>query len=442
VSHGTHCVIGAGFAGLAAARALVARGVDVEVHEARPDVGGLWLDGVYDSTHLITSRKATGFPEFPMPADWPDFPSRALLPGYFRAYAEHFDLVRRIRFGHTVRSVAAAGPADGTQGWDVTVVDDTGATVTRRYAGVVIANGHHWDPVLPTVSGHFTGQSLHSHDYRRPEDLAGPRVLVVGAGNSACDLVVEAAERFGWAAVSMRRTRHLVPKTVRGVPITELSNPWLPTWVQRSVSRRWLNTINGPYARYGLPEPDHPLYSGPTTINTSMLSALRHGTVSYRPGIARADGNRVLFSDGREEEYDTIVWATGYRVSFPFLAEGVLDCEGEVPRRVAGVAVPGRAGLYVFGLIQLRGGAGPQLSGSAELLADLVGEQAVLDRPVADVLAPVLRPDARFFLSVPEMVRQTYRERKVVAAHRRLRELRGQTTPVGPRIDVEMEVAV
>jgi hypothetical protein len=107
-----------------------------------------------------------------------------------------------------------------------------------------------------------------------------------------------------------------------------------------------------------------------------------------------------------------------------------------VPRRVAGVAVPGRAGLYVFGLIQLRGGAGPQLSRSAELLADLVEEQAVLDRPVADVLAPVLRPDARFFLSVPEMVRQTYRERKVVAAYRRLR---GRKAPVGPFIDVPVE---
>jgi hypothetical protein len=212
--------------------------------------------------------------------------------------------------------------------------------------------------------------------------------------------------------------------------------------VQRTVSRRWFKVINGPYARYGLPEPDHPLYSRPTTINSSMLYALRHGTVAYRPGIARADGDRVLFTDGREEHYDTIVWATGYRVSFPFLAEGVLSCEQEIPRRVAGLAVPGRAGLYVFGLIQLRGGAGPQLSGSAELLADLVEEQAMLDRPVADVLAPVLRPDARFFLSVPEMVRQTYRERKVVATRRRLRRLRGRTTPLGPRIDVPVEVAV
>jgi cation diffusion facilitator CzcD-associated flavoprotein CzcO len=437
VARGTHCVIGAGFAGLGATRALLARGVAVHVYEAKPDVGGNWLDGVYDSTHLITSRNSTGFPEFPLPRDLPDFPHWKDLLEYLRSYADEFGLREHIRFGHEVTRVVPAGVDDGTDGWLVTYRGPDGEQV-RRYAGVVIANGHHWDKFVPRKAGTFTGAQIHVKDYKRPEDLVGPRVLVVGAGVSACDLAVEASRTFGVADISMRRTHHFIPKTLFGKPVTDLNSPWMPGWLQRTMSGFALRVVNGPFSRYGMPAPDHKLFAEQVTINSQLLYAMRHGAVRYRPDIERFDGRAVRFVDGRVEEYDGVVWATGYRVTFPFLDRATFQWTDGVPRRVCGMLPERVAGLYVFGLMQLRGGAGPMLSRSAELLADLVRAQERTDHPISLDLARVRKPDARFYVSVPEMTRQVALERRLLAAHGRLARLRGRVEPVGEQLDGDL----
>jgi hypothetical protein len=410
----THCVIGAGFAGLAAARALRERGLDVVVHESRPSVGGNWFDGVYDSTQLITSRDSTGFLEHPMPAHLPDFPHRLDVLAYLRDYADAEGLIPLVRFEHEVLAVTPAGSSDGTGGWEVTVRDASGAVRREHHTSVVVANGHHWDRSTPPESTRFTGHQLHAKDYKNPADLVGPRVLVVGAGNSACDAVVEAGRTFGHADVSMRATKHFMPKTVFGKPITDMNNPWLPTWAQRMVMGPVLRIVNGPYARYGMPEPDHKLFSQATPINSEMLYAMRHGTVRYRPGIADIAGTTVTFRDGTAQDYDTILWATGYHISFPFLDRALFRWVDGIPVRVCGMLPEDRANLYVFGLIQLRGGAGPLLSRAAELLADVVTAQARTNTPLSTLLAARQPPDNRFFTSVAGMVREVNRERRLV----------------------------
>ena len=438
MARGTQCVIGAGFAGLAATRALLKRGVDVHVYEAKPDVGGNWLDGVYDSTYLITSRNSTGFPEHPLPPGLPDFPHWTQLRDYLRDYADEFGLRRHIRFRHEVSSVAPAGGGDGTGGWLVTYRGPGGAEETRHYAGVVVANGHHWDKFVPDKPGTFTGAQIHVKDYKRPEDLTGPRVLVVGAGVSGCDLAVEASRTFGTAWISMRRTHHFIPKTLFGKPVTDLNSPWMPAWLQRTMSSIALRVVNGPFSRYGMPAPDHKLFSEQVTINSQLLYALRHGAVRYRPDIARFDGRTVRFVDGRAEEFDGIVWATGYRVSFPFLDHGMFEWDDGIPRRVCGLLPEQMAGLYVFGLIQLRGGAGPMLARNAELLADAVQAQSRADRPISTDLARWRKPDSRFYLSVPQMTRQIALERKVLAMCRRRAHWRDTDPQVGEQHNGEL----
>ncbi len=113
-----HLVIGAGYAGLGVARALRADGIDVEVVERNDEVGGNWLNGVYNSTHIISSRDTTGYAEFPMPRSYPDFPSRDQMLAYLRSYAEAFSIRELIRFGTEVTRVVPAS-ADGLAGWDV-----------------------------------------------------------------------------------------------------------------------------------------------------------------------------------------------------------------------------------------------------------------------------------------------------------------------------------
>src|SRR5688572_20434415 len=179
-----HAIIGAGFCGLGVAAAFQREGIPIDIFEAADDLGGNWYHGVYESVHIISSRKTTEFAEFPMPEDWPDFPSAAQMLEYLRAYAAHFDLRRHIAFNTRVERVAPAG--DGA--WEVTVGGER-----RVYGGVVVCNGHHWDRRWPEYPGSFAGKMIHSKDYKRADELRGKRVLVLGGGNSACDIAVEAA---------------------------------------------------------------------------------------------------------------------------------------------------------------------------------------------------------------------------------------------------------
>ena len=294
---------------------------------------------MYNSTHIISSRDTTGYAEFPMPRSYPDFPSRDQMLAYLRSYAEAFSLRELIRFRTEVTSLVPVTP-DGVGGWDATMRLPDGTVVTRRYAGVAVCNGHHWDRRIPTRPGTFSGLQIHSKDYRNPSDFQGSRVLVVGAGNSGCDIAVEASRHFGHSLISMRRGYHFLPKTVLGIPAAELDLPWLPLWAQRAFLGTMVRVIHGSNERYGIPDPDHRLFDRHPVVNSEMLHALRHGRVEYRPDIERFDGNTVIFIDGRREEVDTIVWATGFAVSFPFLDRDIFEWENGIPKRVFGMLPP------------------------------------------------------------------------------------------------------
>ena len=94
---------------------------------------------------------------------------------------------------------------------------------------MLVANGHHWDahwpdPPFPGQDS-FTGEQLHVHDYREPDVLTGKRVLVLGIGNSATDIAVEASRIADKTFISMRRSAYIIPKYIRGKPTDEAGLP-------------------------------------------------------------------------------------------------------------------------------------------------------------------------------------------------------------------------
>jgi cation diffusion facilitator CzcD-associated flavoprotein CzcO len=252
-------------------------------------------------------------------------------------------------------------------------------------------------------------------------------VLVVGAGNSGCDIAVEAALELGEADISMRRGYWFLPKTVFGVPTAELDRPWLPVWAQRAFLKASLRLVFGRFERYGLERPDHELFEKHPTVNSQLLYALRHGHVRPRPDIERLDGQTVHFVDGTSDEYDTIVWATGFHVTFPFLPADLFPWKNGAPVRVAGMLPPGVANLYVFGVAQPRGGAGPLITAGADLLADMVRVQERLDHPVAEDLARLEPPSAQMLVGVSESMRRIRRGRRALRALLWANRLRGRT---------------
>ncbi len=359
------------------AKALGEAGVAYVQVEATGDVGGNWAHGVYETAHIISSRLTTQYDDFPMPADWPDFPSGQQMHAYLRSYAEHFHLGDRIRFHAEVQQVSPT--PEGR--WAVRFADRT-----EHYRGVVVCNGHHWAKVYPRWTHAFAGEVLHSKDYKRPEQLTGKRVLVLGGGNSGCDLVSEAARVGAAADWSLRRGYWFLPKTFFGAPSVELMKPWLPLVVQKSVVKMLLRVVVGDYQDYGLPAPDHDLFEAHPSISTEVFHYLKHGRIRPRPDVERVEGRTVHFVDGSTAEYDTIALGTGFDVSFPFLAPGVVPVIGKVPQLYAGMLRPEHRHLWVMGSFQARYGIGPLLRPLGLLLADWVKLQDELNVPLGELL--------------------------------------------------------
>ncbi|WP_433593676.1 flavin-containing monooxygenase [Nocardia sp. CA-145437] len=369
------CVIGAGSAGIAAVKVLAERGLDVHCYELSDRVGGNWVFGntngvsaAYKSLHINTSRQRMEFSDFPMPAHLPDFARHDQIADYFDSYVRHFDFADRIRFRTGVLHVAPR--AD--HGFDVTI--STGETL--RYDAVLVANGHHWDPRLPEPmfpgADEFRGQLMHSHAYTEEAQLTGKRVVVLGMGNSAMDIAVDASYHAEQTYLSARSGVHVIPKYVWGRPYDRLgAAEWFPSFLRWPFARRLMAAATGPMSRYGLPEPDHKFAQAHPTMSSRILDRLAHGAIRPVPNIDHFDGDEVVFTDGRRVAADLVVFCTGYKISFPFFDHDFLDPSGDnrirLYRRVFHPAVPG---LYFVGLVQPLGAIMPIAERQAQLIAD------------------------------------------------------------------------
>jgi dimethylaniline monooxygenase (N-oxide forming) len=385
------CVIGAGSSGIASCQVLGARGIVFDCYEKGSEVGGNWryendneLSSAYRSLHINTSRGLMAYKTYPMPDDYPDYPNHFQIARYFDDYVDHFALREKIRFRTEVLSVV---PVDGE--WEVTIQSRDGDRETDRYRAVLVANGHHWDPRWPEPafpgSDQFAGEQIHVHHYRKPEALRDKRVLVLGIGNSATDIAVEASRIAEKTFLAMRRGAYVMPKYLNGKPTDEAASKLLtlmPLPVQRFVLGRMLGLTAGDMTAYGLPQPDHKLLEAHPTVSAELLSRLGHGDIEIKPNIDRFSGGRsIRFTDGGEEEIDLVVYCTGYKISFPFFDEGLVSAdENRLPlyRRVVSVEHPG---LYFIGLIQPLGAIMPLAEAQAEWVADLLGGRGTLPAP-------------------------------------------------------------
>ncbi|MFJ3582093.1 flavin-containing monooxygenase [Streptomyces sp. NPDC090127] len=390
------CVIGAGLSGLATGHALAARSIDFVCLEKAPDVGGIWRQPgagergpAYLSLHLNSARQLTAYADYPMRDDLPLYPGHADVAAYLRSFAEWAGLLPHVE----LRTEVLAVRQDGDGAWTVTSRDARGEVRERRFDQVVVASGHNTEPELPHPlppgSDSFTGTVLHSMDYRDGSDFAGRRVVVVGMGASGVDIAADLSRHAARTVLSVRRGLHVVPKQLFGMSVDMIADaPWwneMSFPERRSFIEQALLVARGRLSDYGLPEPDHPVFSSAVTISDEILSRIRHGGVVPRPALASLETDRVVFADGTVEEADAIVYCTGFRMAFPFLPP---DCplsgeQGtvELYRRVA---APGRPGLYFVGLIRPVGSITRLVEAQAQWVARILDGDVAL--PAADVM--------------------------------------------------------
>ncbi|KIC60119.1 flavin-containing monooxygenase [Microbacterium hominis] len=382
----TVCVIGAGPAGLAVARALSEKGIDYTHLERHSQAGGLWdIENpgtpMYESAHFISSRTVSGFSGFPMPEDYPDYPGHAQILAYLRSFADAYGLTPRIRFDAAVTAVDdLSSSTSGAPRWRVTLADGT-ATEHER---VIVCTGSQWHPFVPEIPGSYTGEVRHSLEYRSPSEFAGKRVLIVGGGNSACDIACDAARSAQRAAISMRRGYWFIPKHVFGLPsdIVGGKGSFLPKPLERAILQPVLKLLTGDPARLGLQKPDHKLFETHPVLNSQLFHYLQHGDIVARPGIRRADELAVEFTDGTREEFDVILMATGYRHRVP-VAQRYFGDE-QHPDLYLNCVSREHAGLYGVGFIETNSGAYGLFDQQAHLLASFIAGTRTGDPSAAE----------------------------------------------------------
>jgi Flavin-binding monooxygenase-like len=352
------CVIGAGVSGLTAGKALADFGVPYTCFEASDEVGGNWyfqnpngVSSAYRSLHIDISKPSISFRDFPMPDRYPDYPHHTHIFEWLRDYADAFALRERIRFNTRVER-AERGPGGG---WTITLDDDG----RESFDALLVCNGHHWDPRYPDFPGSFDGPQIHSHDYIDPStplDLYGKRVLVVGIGNSAVDIVSELARKTVSDTVflSTRSGAYVVPKYIFGRPADQVvkTNPRLPTGLQRRVSRLLPRIFSGRMEDFGLPTPNHNFLDAHPTVSSELLGRLGAGDAVGKGDVEELLGDRVRFADGTVEPIDVIVYATGYNVSFPFFDPDLLAAPDNVLPLFKRMLKPGLDDLAFIGLGQ------------------------------------------------------------------------------------------
>eukprot|EP00884_Botryococcus_braunii_P021529 jgi/Botrbrau1/805/Bobra.0352s0002.1 len=369
------CIIGGGAAGIALARVLNDRGIQFTWLEKGTRLGGLWvynndsgMSAIYQSLTTNTSRTTMGFPGFPLPEQLPDFPPHHEVLKYLDAYIERYNLQPLATLGCEVEKLEEA--PDGAF-LVSSLVLATGQRECRRYESVILATGMNWDPALPSLEGSFSGIVMHSVQYREPSILKGQRVLVVGAGPSGADIATEAAREAGSATLSLRHGMYAFHRYGKdGRPSDTKNAAWLgllPWKLRQYIMTRAVQ----PKALPGFPQPAYQLLQ-------------RTGHLKTKPGIASLEDRTVQFVDGTREDFDVIIFATGFRESTPFLSselEGRLrSADGQLSLYL-NIVPPDVPGLYFTGFVRQLGPIFPSFHEQALFLADLLQGKCKLPAP-------------------------------------------------------------
>lgn len=363
-----YAVIGAGPMGLCTARQLKKHGIPFIGIEQHSDVGGLWdisnpHSTVYSTAHLISSKHTTEFTEFPMRAEVATYPHHSELRRYFHDYAAHFGLYDHYEFSTRAVRIEPAG-----EHWTL-ITEKDGVATRREVAGVLIANGTLHHPLVPRIPGNYTGELMHSADYKSPEQFHGKRVLIVGCGNSACDIAVDAVHHARAVDMSVRRGYYFIPKFIMGKAADTFGGLKLPRPLKQLVDGVMIRLFMGKPSNYGLPDPDYKLYESHPVVNSLVLYHLGHGDIHARADIETADGKTITFKDGKSADYDLVLMATGYKLHYPFVTRELLNWKGAAPDMYLNAFHPHFDNLFMMGMVEATGLGWQGRAEQAEMVA-------------------------------------------------------------------------
>lgn len=329
----TVAIIGAGAAGLVAARWLTGLGLGVRLFEQGDALGGQWRgaddsSGIWPQLTTNTSREMTCFSDQAFEEGTPLFPAAREVQRYLETYARSFGLDGMIRFGHRLERLRREDDA-----WSLDFATGGGSR-SARFNRVVLANGRFSKPYVPAVPGMEAAQQrgslriMHSQAYRGVEPLRKLRVLVAGSAISALEIASELA-MAGTVEVTncLRKQRYVIRKLFEGVPtdhlnysaVEALAAERLPGDTVAADLKNFVLKTAGSPEQYGAPRPHDDLRVAGVTKCEDYLDCVQSGAIKVRPWIREVRGRQVVFEDGTEASFDVLIFGTGYGFDLPFL---------------------------------------------------------------------------------------------------------------------------
>lgn len=364
----TLVIVGAGSAGLATAALLRDAGVEPLVLEAGPEPGAAWR-GRYDRLRLHTPRLLSGLPGKRIPRRYGRWVRRDDLIEYFADYVD--------AHGIDVRTDVRVNRID--LGW---ILDTTAGPMQSET--VIVATGYNGAPFIPDWPGRdgFTGELIHSSEYRNPGPFRGRDVLTVGAGNSGAEIATDVIEGGATRSrLSVRTPPQIVRRATAGIPAQLIGiaiRRLPPSWVDPiSITQRKLSIPD--LSAQGLPRPPHGVRTSFITTGTTpildvgIVGAVRSGRVEVVAAVESFDNAEVVLADGSRVAPDAVIAATGFRAGLDSLVGhlGVLGPRG-LPAKTDGA--PALPGLWFVGFVPTLGGQLREGSISARKVAAAVAE--------------------------------------------------------------------
>ena len=355
------CVVGAGVGGISMGKALTEYGIPFDCFDGRDRIGGIWafdpdrkFTSVWQAMNQNTPRGLYQYTDFPMPDDYPDFPSHQQVHAYLESYVDHFGFRDRIQLNTQVKRAERIGD----RGWRVTL--DSGEV--RHYDALIVANGHHNEPNFPDYYYRdvFDGEAIHSQHYRYREDYRDKDVLVVGVGNSGSQVAVDISHAAKSTCISLRRGVYVLPHYLLGLRMDRAMaflNDW---WFKKILPYPLFNLVHtGLYkaliqrhSSMGMPKPDHLMMSSLPTLSENFANRIGDGKLKIVPEVKYIKGRKVFFADGSVREFDAIVYSTGFKTTFPFLDKQFLNADDNRVPMFKRIFVPGVDNLAFIGLFQ------------------------------------------------------------------------------------------
>lgn len=340
-------IVGAGVAGLAAGRLLSQSGFDCEIFEQGRQVGGVWTTG-YHTFGLQTPKSLYEVPDYPFPDSYPRLPSGEELQAYLENYAKDFNVFEKIKFHSSITHIER----EQTGGWVLHYTNQrTGKEIKKVFDYIVVTTGIYFDPYTPKFSKQelFKGEIIHTKQYRDPKQIIGKKVVVVGFGKSALDVVGESAKFADQVTLVYRRAHWPIPVDVLGfldvrrIYLTRFIAQLLPLY-QRPfkytvmmhkyfkglIAAFWRLTESIIKFQFSLKQCDV-IADQPIAIDIFNLDFLprkevfqfmRQGVIkNYKTNIKEFTEDAVVLENGETIECDVVILGTGYQANDQFLPE-------------------------------------------------------------------------------------------------------------------------